>query len=199
MNAEEALKKVEQLEEIAEKVAKDTPQALAKEELKAETQKVLLERVMQGTLEAKDIPESIYKAFTRSVIGGAPFTHTFSILRKEGSVTFSEPKGEMAKEFFRIRGLLDQNQVEAMAQLSILTHLESVTETAKAKSLYSRKDSLELAAPEDQQDLPKWVNKQYAALFETLGSSLMRIIPQLWMIFSGVWGVMISSEVPSDF
>lgn len=164
---------------------------------KAET-RTLLNKIITGKLKNEDIPEHVNRAFMRAVLGKAPFMYTFSIFNDSVRITLKEPVAERARDYFKQREELFQfKDIEVDSRLAVLTHLEEIT-TPKGEVIYKREDK-EHIIHESPEAMVDYINKEYGELCIEIGASLSRIVPQLWLIFSGIWSFLIDSGVPSDF
>lgn len=192
MDAQEALKKIDELEKI--------PLSGPKTEPESDTRRSLVEKILSQTLTEKDVPQEMYQAFIRSVLTNVPFSYSFTIMKGELTVTFTEPKGAMAKQYSKLRSSLGVSQMETVSQLAILSHLGSITSKKLASPLYVRPEdvlndcvALETEAVEDK------IGSVYTDFISERGESLSRIIPSLWLILSGLWNFMLQKEIPQDF
>lgn len=189
MDANEALKQIEELEKVL-----PTPVA------EAEKRSTLVEKIWAQSLTEKDVPEDMYQAFVRSVLTNVPFTYAFTAMKGELTVVFSEPKGELAKRHATLRSKLESDQLEEISQLAILAHLDKITSKRLKQPLYERADDiLSGDIHGTNAEVSDMVHAEYASFISERGESLSRIIPSMWLILSGLWNFMLQREIPTDF
>ena len=189
MDANEALKQIEELEKVLPTPAAETEKRLT-----------LVEKIWKQSLTEKDVPDDMYQAFVRSVLTNVPFTYAFTAMKGELTVVFSEPRGNLAKRHSTLRSKLEPDQMEEISQIAILTHLEKITSKRMQKPLYERSDdTLSGDVPDTNAGVSDMIHEEYATFISNQGESISRIIPSMWLILSGLWNFMLQREIPTDF
>jgi len=191
MDVNDALRQIEEIESQAA-----NPPAPAAEGPKPPRMS-LAERAVRGLLTPDDVPEEAYRSFSRSVLGGVPFTHSFQVLKGQVTLVFGEPTGELARQYHLVRDRIDPEQMETLSRLAILGHLVSID--GPDGPLYRRTDDLGNATDKGSAEAAQAIDVAYMAMVTKVGGSLARVIPQLWVLFGGLWTVLVNNEVPSSF
>ena len=200
MTPAEALKQVQALEN-APVVPKETPPPAPPEPPKDTVN--LLGKILKGDLAFEDIPDGLYKAFLRNAVGNAPFMHTFTLFNGLVDVTFKEVDVKQIREYNNILDGLPKDNDELRMQFIMLNYIYKIIsrdpeKKGAASVLYERSDDM-LKGFTAKQPIGEQIIALFDDKFENIGGSLRRTLPELWLIFSGVWSFLIHHEIPQTF
>lgn len=201
MTPEESLKTIAALEAAATTKALHVPEPTPAQEAPPEVEwKNILHKVVSDALTIEDIPDTLKQAFIRSMVGGAPFTHTFRLLDGTLEVQFKEPLAAISRKYNRILKMItDADTKMQFILLSYLARVESIEKGGRGKVLFSGWEFDPSFAELSPADVDVKIQDTFEAEFSELGNSLRRLLPELWVIFSGVWMFFIRNEVPKSF
>lgn len=167
----------------------------------AEDKQDFTRKLINGDLEESDIPEAMQRAFTRSLLAGVPFSHAFLLLGGKVSVVFQEPDGAEMPLYSRLGARLPASDLEGNNALVMLFFLREVVfrEDGRtvSRSPLSPEECVEMEAL-NAAALSEALQLRFAETFR-IGASIMRILPVLWLRFSGAWRFLIQNALPETF
>lgn len=195
------------LESVKALAAETPPPAPAKPKLPDEkavrrsTNTDLLRRILNDEDLSDCIPDDIKTAYARSVLTGVPFAHTFSLYDGKVLVTFAEPSAEGSMVHGRLSLRMAQGDVEGINALSMLFFLREVAFPEDKRLSVKITPLAWNPAWEDMtsSQLSLHIQQAMSEAMGSLGGSLLRMLPSLWIMYSGAWRYLIQQSLPSSF
>lgn len=195
------------LESVKALAAETPPPAPMKSKLADEkvagrsTNSDLLRRILNDEDLGDCIPEDMHRAYARAVLTGIPFTHTFSLYEGKVMVTFAEPSAEGAMVHGRLSLRMARGDVEGINALSMLFFLREVSFPEDKRPPVKVTPLAWNPAWEEMttEQLSLHLQQTMATSMGSLGGSLLRMLPSLWIMYSGAWRYLIQQSLPSSF
>lgn len=161
----------------------------------------LLNRILDGEDFSDQITDTMRQAYTRALLGGAPFAHTFPVLGGKVSVTFEEPGAADAAVHGRLSSRIAVTDAEGANALTLLYFLRRVHFDG------GDREPLEFSPPKPPEgwegmpahELSAALQDLFVPRAEALGGTLVRVIAPLWVMFSGAWRSLVREALPSTF
>lgn len=205
-NSQEAIDAIEALESAPAEPqeAVKTPVDTVRED-RADMDKYdsFLRKAVEGRLEDDDIPEAMRRMFSRSVVGQAPFMHTFSIFENKVEITFQEPKAADMLQYNKLSEKIAGLDMEGSNALVMLYFLKTIAFVDDPNSSINNEVALSQEDLASLKDLtPEETSfKLQELMFEkfTIGNTLYRMLSVLWMMFSYAWRYLIDNTLPRTF
>lgn len=161
----------------------------------------LLRKIIDGEDLSAFIPNTMREAYVRSLLGGAPFAHTFVALGGKLEVTFTEPPADRYAVHSRLVSRLSAGDAEGINALTLLFFLSRVHfEGTREDMVFTPPD-----VPEEwenslsQMALSKAIQDEMVKRMGPLGGSVLRMLASMWIMFSGAWRHLIRTALPLSF
>lgn len=199
-NVQEVLDGISAL--AAEPRQKSTPPPVEAPAPLAETNAALLREIMGGGDLGPYISNTMREAYVRTLLGGAPFEHTFFVLDGRVAITFKEPSMAQAALHGRLSGQLNSGDVEGMNALTLLYFLHRVDfpkDSARAGVVLAPPTAADLGTGLSPEQLSLQLQDMLVERLDQLGGSLLRLLSSLWIMFSGAWRYLIQESLPRTF
>lgn len=169
---------------------------------KITTNSDLLRQIMEGADLSPYITDTMREAYTRSLLGGAPFEHTFTAMGGQVEVTFMEPPADKAAVHGRLASRLSPSDAEGMNALTMLYFLHRVHFSVGTREdlVFNPPDipsAWETGLP--AADLSRAIQDEMIKKMGVLGGSLIRMLASMWIMFSGAWRYLIQTSLPLTF
>lgn len=193
VNIEKALKDLDTMD----KTPPSPPQPLMEESVDKGS---FLEKALTNNLSEEDIPDSMRRAFVRSVLGEGEFSHEFLLLDGRLAITYREPSQRAMEQYNRLSGRLEEGDIAAANALVTIFFLKTVTtptQTMESPGELSGEEMVS-AMGMGREGISEWAQNKAAAMFP-VSASVSRMLPVLWMMFSYAWRFLVNNGLPRSF
>lgn len=165
----------------------------------AQDNRKLLHRILTRDVTENDIPDHIYRAYLRSILGGTGFEMPINMFEGELVITFKEAPYNEADQFNKVAVKIADNPI-AVSQLALLVYISKMH--TKNGNLYTCTFTMfneALSPSKSSEDLVQAVATCYSNAFGHINESVHRVLPVLYAGFNHILTLLISKGIPETF
>lgn len=152
------------------------------------------DRLRDGELTYDDIPENVKEDWTRSILGGTPFSYKVPVLDGKVNFVFCDLSSEEMNRYRKFSERLGRD-IDTQTKLGIVIFLNSITGEVNIE--FEKNKFPEVV----QIDLDErgQVEEMYSNLCAKIPAGLVRMLPAAWTMYSSLIGFLTSNALPDSF